>query len=283
MTVFYYDKEKAEQGILFCLGQEDKVLTQEEIQEQGKSELYKNAVTYTGEGVLIGHPIVEVDTVRKATEKELIDLGLLTLTDGEILEGDTIKKIPQPSWQYKWESPNWVVDRSKLQEGEKIEDNKIVKVEKPKGVKIEWNYDTWIYEEKATEDEVAEFIGNLVTSILYDVLAIGCEVTIKGNKHQQSLEKSKREALDEQIGAINLAKELGETINLIMWPFKDDGTDTVTMSTDEFKQMVLECHKYGQNCYIAAELLKAKRNINSTIDDFYAELKNVDGVSLENL
>lgn len=25
MTVFYYDKEKAEQGILFCLGQEDKI------------------------------------------------------------------------------------------------------------------------------------------------------------------------------------------------------------------------------------------------------------------
>lgn len=25
MIVFYYDKEKAEQGILFCLGQKDKI------------------------------------------------------------------------------------------------------------------------------------------------------------------------------------------------------------------------------------------------------------------
>lgn len=41
MITFYHDKEKAEQGILFCLGQEEKVLTSEEIKEQDKEELYK--------------------------------------------------------------------------------------------------------------------------------------------------------------------------------------------------------------------------------------------------
>ena len=67
------------------------------------------------------------------------------------------------------------------------------------------------------------------------------------------------------------------------WPFKDDGTDTVVMSAEDFKSMALYCFDYGDNCYIAAELLKAKRKIDSTLDDFYAELANVNGISLENL
>ena len=57
----------------------------------------------------------------------------------------------------------------------------------------------------------------------------------------------------------------------------------VVMSVDEFKQMTLYCLGYGEKCYLTAELLKAKRKVNSTIDDFYNELKNVDEISLANL
>ena len=94
------------------------------------------------------YPILEDEIIRPATEKELVKLGIV-----------------------------------KLREGEKIENDKIIKVEKPNGVKIQWNYETLTYEEKATEDEITEFIGNLVTTILYDVLTIGCEVIIQGKKN----------------------------------------------------------------------------------------------------
>lgn len=120
MIVFYYDKTKAEQGKLFCLGQEEKVLTEEEIKEQGKEELYSNVVTYTGETVLVGHPIVEGDTVRAATDKELIELGIKELEEGEILEGENIKTIdrPQPYPEaYEWQSPNWILNQELLPDG----------------------------------------------------------------------------------------------------------------------------------------------------------------------
>lgn len=192
-----------------------------------------------------------------------------------VLDGDTIREKTQEELKIENIIP--------LGEGEKIENGKLIIVEKPKGVKIEWNYETFVYEEKATESEITEFVGELVTKLLYEVLNIGCEVIVQEQKHKQSLEKSKREALDEQIGAINLSKELSKPITTIMWPFADDGSDTIIMTVNEFKQMVLDCHKYGQDCYIAAELLKAKRKIDITLDDFYAELKNVNSISIENL
>ena len=274
MTVFYYDKEKAEQGILFCLGQEDKVLTQEEIKEQDKEELYKNVVTYTGESVLIGYPIIEGDTVRKATDKELIELGLLTLTDGEILEGDTIKKIPQPSWQYKWESPNWIVDRSKLQEGEKIEDNKIVKIEKPKGVRIEWNYDAWIYEDKATPEERKYYIGKYIgDELLMQVLAKGCEVTIREESHIQTLDSRKLLMLSSTGSGVLMAINSEQSLDTIPWSFNDDGSDSLVLTIDEFNSLALQCLDFVTKCYMVADILKAKDRIDLTIDDFIEELK----------
>lgn len=274
MTVFYYDKEKAEQGILFCLGQENKILTQEEIKEQGKEKLYKNVVTYTGDTVLIGHPIIEGDTVRKATEKELIDLGLLTLTDGEILEGDNIKKIPQPSWQYKWESPNWIVDRSKLQEGEKIEDNKIVKIEKPKGVRIEWNYDAWIYEDKATPEERKYYIGKYIgDELLMQVLAKGCEVTIREESHIQTLDSRKLLMLSSTGSGVLMAINSEQSLDTIPWSFNDDGSDSLVLTIDEFNSLALQCLNFVTKCYMVADILKAKDRIDLTIDDFIEELK----------
>lgn len=247
---FYYKKSEILKGKCYVVYQSEKKLTEDEIDKINK--MYNNILVDTvvaeSEEPFMYYPILEGDTIRTATDKELVDLGVV-----------------------------------KLKEGEKIEDNKIIKVKKPKGVKIQWDYETLTYEEKATEDEITEFIGNLVTKILYDVLAIGCEVTIKGEKHQQSLDDNKRKALNERISGFNLAQELESPITQVAWSFKDDGTDTVVMSVDEFKQMTLYCLGYGEKCYLAAELLKAKRKVNSTIDDFYAELGNVDVVALENL
>lgn len=173
-----------------------------------------------------------------------------------------------------------------LADGEYIEDGKLIVVEydeKLGYLKRMWNKETHIWYEGATEEEITEHMGVLVTKLLYDVMAIGCEVTIQEEKHQQSLDDDKRKSLNERISGFDLAQELGTPVSQVAWPFKDDGTDTVVMSVDEFKQMTLYCLGYGEKCYLAAELLKAKRKVNSTINDFYNELKNVDEISLANL
>ncbi|RHF72338.1 hypothetical protein DW663_07080 [Fusobacterium mortiferum] len=173
-----------------------------------------------------------------------------------------------------------------LEDGEYIQDGKLIVVkydEKLGYLKRTWNKETHIWYEGATEEEITEHMGVLVTKLLYDVMAIGCEVTIQEEKHQQSLDDDKRKALNERISGFDLAQELGTPISQVAWSFRDDGTDTVVMSVDEFKQMTLYCLGYGEKCYLAAELLKAKRKVNSTIDDFYNELKNVGEISLANL
>lgn len=172
-------------------------------------------------------------------------------------------------------------DLSVLDIGEVYQEGAIIKKEKPQGVKVEWIYPNWI--ETASDDEITEYIGKNITKLLYEVLSIGCEVTINGEKHQQSLSDEKRKALNERISGFKLAEELGSPITHVAWPSKDDGTDTVVMTTDEFKQLALNCLDFGDKCYIAAELLKAKRNINTTLEDFYSELEYIDEINLENL
>lgn len=172
-------------------------------------------------------------------------------------------------------------DLSVLDVGEVYQDGTIIKKEKPKGVKIEWEYPNWV--EKATEEEITTYIGNLVTDLLYEALERGCEVTVNGEKHQQTLADEKRRALLEKVSGIDLKIASGKELSVVAWPFKDDGSDTVVMSVEDFRTMALYCFDYGDNCYIAAELLKAKRKIDSTLDDFYTELANVNGISLENL
>ena len=245
IIVYIYNKELELIGQPYITSYEDFISIPQEFYPDWNEENM-----YVSKDKLM-YPIVEDNLLREKTQKELKLEGIIELDDGEY-----------------------------------IEDGKLIVVEydeKLGYLKRMWNKETHIWYEGATEEEIAEHMGVLVTKLLYEVLAIGCEVTIQEEKHQQSLEKSKREALDEQIGGIKLAEELGESITMIMWPFKDDGSDTITMTINEFKQMVFECHNYGQSCYIAAELLKAKRKIDSTLDDFYNELKNVNMISLSNL
>ena len=190
------------------------------------------------------------------------------------LQGDTLVEMTR-------EEVCETGDLSVLDIGEVYQERAIIKKEKPNGVKIEWIYPNWI--ETASDDEITEYIGKNITKLLYEVLSIGCEVTINGEKHQQSLSDEKRKALNERISGFKLAEELGSPITHVAWPFKNDGTDTVVMTTDKFKQLALTCLDFGDKCYIAAELLKAKRNINTTLEDFYSELEYIDEINLENL
>ena len=143
----YYDKTKAEQGSLYCLGID---LTEEEIKN------LPEYVVYEGEKVFSGYPIIEGEKMRVATLTELIDLGEIKLKEGEILnkEKGIIEKIPQPTWQHKWdfELLKWVPDESKLQDGQYISGNEIITVPRlENAISQEWDKSNHVWVDTTTD------------------------------------------------------------------------------------------------------------------------------------
>lgn len=143
----YYDKAKAEQGSLYCLGID---LTEEEIKN------LPEYVVYEGEKVFSGYPIIEGEKMRVATLTELIDLGEIKLKEGEILnkEKGIIEKIPQPTWQHKWdfELLKWVPDESKLQDGQYISGNEIITVPRlENAISQEWDKSNHVWVDTTTD------------------------------------------------------------------------------------------------------------------------------------
>ena len=143
----YYDKAKAEQGNLYCLGID---LKEEEIKN-----ITVPYCIYEDTKIFSGYPIIEGQKLRQATIIELIDLGEIKLKEGEILnrEKGIIEKIPQPTWQHKWdfELLKWVPDESKLQDGQYISGNEIITVPRlENAISQEWDKSNRIWVDTTT-------------------------------------------------------------------------------------------------------------------------------------
>jgi len=70
--------------------------------------------------VLLQNPVVDTKTgeLREMTEAEKVKAGVLTLYEGQYLDGEEIKTVPKPNEYSKWDKKNhvWVEDRiEKLQ------------------------------------------------------------------------------------------------------------------------------------------------------------------------
>ena len=268
MTVFYYDKEKALNGILFCLGQEDKILTQEEIQEQGKEELYSNSVYYEGEYVLVGHPIVEGDTVRAATDREIIELGLYELQEGEILDGDNVITVDKPGWQYKWYNNEWVIDENVLKDGEIVVDNKVFYTSPSEDL-----YDpVWNKEEKVWEEgsgcisKYHAHIDTLKEQILSDGFIF---VDNSGFSHRQ------KTRLTDKINLEIVINSLYDDMSTEIWYFDVDDTPALTLS--ELKKMKNDGIIFNRVIFFVENALK-KIKLDKKIDIEYFK-NEVDKVS----
>ena len=132
----YYDKAKAEQGSLYCLGID---LTEEEIEN-----ITVPYCIYEGEQVFSGYPVVEGQKLRQATIVELVDKKIIKLETGEVLnrEKGIIEKVLQPTWQHKWDFKllKWLPDESKLQDGQYINGEEIINVPRlENAISQEWD------------------------------------------------------------------------------------------------------------------------------------------------
>lgn len=113
---FYYRKADIEKGKLFLLGIEDKKLTDEELKEQGKVELYRDSIVFEGDSHFVGYPILQGDTIRKATRLELINLKLDELADGEYIENGEIKLV-RYDYSLNYVKPVWNADKHVWEDG----------------------------------------------------------------------------------------------------------------------------------------------------------------------
>ena len=149
----YYDKTKAEQGSLYCLGID---LTEEEIKN-----ITVPYCIYEGEQVFSGYPIIEGQKMRVATLTELIDLGEIKLKEGEILnrEKGIIEKVKQPTWQYSWDFflLKWYPDEKKLEEGQYINGNEIITVPRlENAISQEWDKESHSWIDTTTDLDIAK-------------------------------------------------------------------------------------------------------------------------------
>ena len=149
----YYDKAKAEQGSLYCLGID---LTEEEIKD-----ITVPYCIYEGEQVFSGYPIIEGQKMRVATLTELIDLGEIKLKEGEILnrEKNVIEKVPQPTWQYSWDFflLKWYPDEKKLEDGQYINGDEIITVPRlEEAISQEWDKNNHVWIDTTTDLDIAK-------------------------------------------------------------------------------------------------------------------------------
>lgn len=141
------------------VGVEDHILTEEELQQQNKVELYEDTTIFVSDSVFIGYPIRIDNTIRPANKVELINMGYQQLEEGEYIEGNEVIKIERPSYQYLWNKlqNKWLPDETKLRDGDYIEGENIkhIPYDKKLGyLKPIWNKVNHTWEEQATEQEV---------------------------------------------------------------------------------------------------------------------------------
>ena len=130
ICVYYYEKAGILEGRLNCVvGQETHVLTPEELEDDpARKELYKDALIWEGESPLMaGYPLIDEEKpthIRLATRKELIDMGLDQLEEGEIIQGEEVVKIEKPNDLATWnkELGKWETDFEELPDGWKVLD-----------------------------------------------------------------------------------------------------------------------------------------------------------------
>lgn len=141
------------------VGVEDHILTEEELQQQNKVELYKDTTIFESDSVFIGYPIRVDNTIRPANKVELINMGYQQLEEGEYIEGNEVIKVEKPSYQHSWNKlqNKWLPDEIKLRDGDYIEGEVIKHIPYDENLgylKPIWNRTNHTWEEQATEQEV---------------------------------------------------------------------------------------------------------------------------------
>lgn len=284
-SYFYYTKQSIlnfkNTRRLELRGQENKILSEEEMKEQGKVELYKDCVIYGSEMAFIGYPILDNDTLRPATVVELIDMGEQQLLEGETInrEAGTVEKTEKPTWQHKWdfELLKWIPDENLLQEGQYIEGEEIITV--PYDENLGYLYKVWdkenhVWKEGATDKEKSEHYKYLINYYKSKILEQGYNYL----EHQQKCREKDLALLGNAVAALDdMATFTQSEEKKINWAFNDN--DISVMSETDLRKLRMAGCEFINNVYkIEAELKSLETNIKLTGKEFIEKINAVSQV-----
>lgn len=260
-------------------GIEDHILTEEELKNQFKEELYKDTTIFESDSPFVGYPIRHNNTIRPATKVELIEMGYQELQDGEYIENDEVVTIKKPSWQYIWvkEQHKWLPDESTIQDGQYIEGEKIIDVpyDENLGYLIPaWDNLTHTWKEGATEEQKTEHYKYLINSYKAKILEQGFNY----NEHQQKCREKDLALLGNAVAALDDMATYAQTEeHSINWAFNDN--DITIMSETELRKMRMAGCEFINNVYkIEAELKAEEVNLKLTGAEFIRRINLVSQV-----
>lgn len=300
MSVYYITKDSIlnfeKNRKIFVKGIENKILTQEEIIKQGKEELYKDCVTYTGDNPFIGYPIIEGEIVRAATRLELINMGKQTLRPGEYIENNEIKTISKPNNFATWNKEKNIWETLSLPDGYILKEDNSVEYIAPeigKYVIAKWNKDTNMWEEGASQEEIKKAYCDLIIEYQNQVMEAGFIWT---HQHSDGSNKTHiqrvRQGIDipileTAISSLADARAIAEKqseipqIDSYPWSFDDLGEDICELTETELRELRLVGNGvFGVAVYKTSGILKQKEpSLSITLNDFLTELKKHTSIS----
>ena len=237
MSVYYITNDSIDNfNITYklkCVGIENKILTEEELKQQNKVELYKDTTTYENDNPFIGYPIRQDNTIRPAIRVELIKLDLIKLEEGEYLEGDEIIYIKYDE-SLGYFRPSWNKETHKWIESAGLEEQNIIyknNINFFKSQILQNGFDFKGHQQKCREKDLA-LLGNAVS------------------------------ALDDMQTFSMVTEE-----HKINWSFNDN--DIISMTETDLRKMRIAGANFINNVYkIEAELKASQPNNKLTIQEF---------------
>lgn len=278
MNVYYYKLENLKDfaGHNFnmgCVGVEDHKLTDEEMLEQNKVELYKNTFAHESESYFVGYPIFneKEGTLRPATRVELVEMGYQKLEDGEYLENREIKYKNRPNMYAEWnkEKCEWETNPNNLNEGETLDSEQNVIYVEPDNEHLavpKWDKERKRWVEGGNSEEIKSKWYSKINSWKEKIRSNGfIYVDSNGKNHRQRVRDKDSVLLGNKIAALQDLQDTQKTVKDSGWYFSDG--DSLTLGLGELIGLRLKGAIFTQAIFdIEAKLKKENPNLLLNMD-----------------
>lgn len=163
-----------------------------------------------------------------------------------------------------------------LQDGEYIENEKIISVPAPKNLlKKVWDKETHTWKEAATEEEIKDFYYSQINTYKAEILETGFDF----KEHQQKCREKDLALLGNAVSALDDMQMFAITQEEkhVNWAFNDN--DIVNMTETELRKMRIAGAVFINTVYgVEAELKASKPNIMLKKEDFIAKVDELSDV-----
>ncbi len=217
--------------------------------------------------VFIDHP--ELDPNNYVVIERDTPFEYPTFKNGTIEEMSLYERYQNGLYALSYNEKEYKGSIITLEQGQYIDKNELVTIPKPTGFKIEWNFESNIWEEKASKEEIKEEYFNRINKFKSEILQVGFDF----NGHQQKCREKDLALLGNAIAANEDAQPFA-TVPVTHWSFNDG--DVVEMSLDELKKLRVNGATFVQAIFTVEAICKHKEpNMLFTKENFIEEINKI--------